>query len=362
MRVGRKRESNFGLPAGVREIRGRWYYSPTTATERGQWRREGKKASVPLGMAGSVEARKKWAEATGHRDPSIQGKVAEILTGYKDSGQISKRANGKPLGELTVKRYTWSHGKLLERFGPCVYGKTEHDAARGKALGTPDVQRFVVEMGSVGNLHLAVLKNAFDYAIRQGLTVYNPCDKVVANAQNARTREPQEWEVECLRALASPRMALMMDYEAVTGDRVGEILAIVRSLVRADGIHMVRKGGKRDFWEWTPELRRIVAEAAKLPGASVFPASPLFPTREGKRLSYNAFHDEWTDLKAATNAALAECEIPLAIEDLHFHDLRSKAHDDAEEEGRAGNELLGNTERVARKHYSRREKKRTPRA
>ena len=49
-----------------------------------------------------------------------------------------------------------------------------------------------------------------------------------------------------------------------------------------------------------------------------------------------------------TNEALAECEIPLAIEDLGFHDLRSKAGDDAEEASFDMHSFLGNTPAVRR--------------
>jgi hypothetical protein len=69
----------------------------------------------------------------------------------------------------------------------------------------------------------------------------------------------------------------------------------------------------------------------------------LFPNTRGDAYAYGGFNTAWTKLKAETNAALAECDVQLRIDDLHFHDLRSKAHDDAEDEGRPGHGLLGNT-------------------
>ncbi len=57
-----------------------------------------------------------------------------------------------------------------------------------------------------------------------------------------------------------------------------------------------------------------------------------------------------------------ELHAGLAILDLHFHDLRSKTHDDAEEERGvgAGAAQIGDTKAVAKRHYARREKRKKP--
>ena len=107
-----------------------------------------------------------------------------------------------------------------------------------------------------------------------------------------------------------------------------------------------------------------------LPNATRFPGSPLFPNSRGKAYSYAGFNTAWQDLKEQTNAELAAGVLDpedlrtvyaaMSIEDLHVHDVRSKVHDDAEDQGREGHEAIGNTERVADKHYARREKRRRP--
>jgi len=215
-----------------------------------------------------------------------------------------------------------------------------------------------------------VLDGAFDYGIRAGRTVYNPCDKVVPLAINARTREPQEWELEALGAMASPVVALILDYKAITGYRISEVIRVHRRDFTDRGIRHKVKGGKWETCDWSPRLREIVAEAEELPHATRFPGSPLFPHSRGKAYMYGGWYAAFSDLLLFTNKALTAAGIRdpdtlerhagLSIEDLHVHDVRSKVHDDAEAMGREGHEQLGNTERTADKHYARREKRRTP--
>lgn len=376
--VGRRRTKDHHLPAGTREIDGVWYWQPTTKREREERRINREKTGEPigctLGPAGSVIARKKWAEVSGFEDaPAAEGTVAELVKLWKDGKGLTHEPDGKRRAAATTKSYTNALTLLEQRFNAVRYGKTEHEASRGRAIGTADVQRFVrdCQSKSVANIALAVMKNIFDHAIREGHTTYNPCDKVVKNDMPAREREPLEWEVECLRALARPLLVSMMDYEGITGDRVNEILGILRAHCVAEGIRILRKGGRWETWEWSPELRRIFNEAAQLPGATPFPKSPLFPGRRGKRFTYSGFDTAWQALKRKATDALAagvvdpdtlELHAGLAILDLHFHDLRSKTHDDAEDERGegAGAEQIGDSKAVAKKHYARREKRKTP--
>lgn len=370
MRVGRKRTKDLHLLPGVREIDGRWYWRPTSKRERDSREKEGLPGTVTLGEAKSKAALAKWAEVSGYREAEENpGTVLEILALY-GRGAITKNAQGEPHADTTIRQYKWALELLKARFGACRYGKTEFEASRGKAIGTADIQKFVIEKGSVGNTCLAVCTNAFNHAIRQGITTYNPCDKAVPNAQGVRDREPLEWEVECLSTLAGARMALMMSFEAITGWRIVEVRTVARAQLTADGVKVKkRKRGKKEVWEWSPELRRIVAEAECLPASTRFPASPLFPNQRGRAVGYSAFYREWQELTEAVNAILAagitdpdtlETHQALSIEDLHFHDLRSKAHDDAEDAGLSGHDFLGNSKRVADVHYSRRAKRKTP--
>ncbi len=361
--VGRKRSKNLRLPAGVMPRGGRWYWQPTTKRERDALKAKGLPRCIALGKADTRAAREKWAVVSGTIEAKDRpGTVAELLHLWQRDG-LEKQPNGERRADSTIIKYGRSIPVLLERFGSSHYGRTNIEASRGEAIGTAAIQSFIAESPTpaLANIHFAVLDNVFQHGIRVGRTTYNPCQDVVKNASAPRTREPMPWEVECLRALASPLLGLLMDYESITGWRISDILGLVRAQLTADGVkHRHQKRGKRQLWEWTPELRRIVAEAATLPGATQFPASPVFPGRRGKQISYTVFDEQWQGLKRRVNAEFIECSIPLSIDNLHFHDLRSKAHDDAEEAGLEGHEFLGNTAGVARRHYRRREQKVRP--
>lgn len=378
--VGRRRTKNLHLPLGVRP-RGRClYWQPSSAKDRAARAEKDLPVEVALGpyilVRGRVdmtdEQRKRWAVLTGRSRPqATAGTVDELLTNYDESGAIEKRPNGRPHAKGTVKAYRWQLPAIREKLGAARYGKTESEASRGEAIGTAQIQRFINDSGSYASQRLAVLSNAFNHGVREGLTTYNPCDKVISPAQDPRTRAPLEWEVEVLGAMATPVVDLIIAFKSIHAWRISKIVGLQRRHLHADGIRPVPdKGGKPEVWSYSPESRRIIAAAELLPRATKFPASPIFPSSTGRAYSYSGIYAAWRTLIEETNAALAAGVVDvdtlddrwpgLRIDDLHMHDVRSKAHDDAEDMGREGHELLGNSEHVSDEHYARREKRRTP--
>jgi hypothetical protein len=376
-------------PEGVIEKKGRWYWRPTSERERLERARKGLPETVPLGAAGSDAARKKWAEVTGRRESTAAaGTVSELLGAWArldekgrpaEGAPIWTKDNGKPRSSGTVKQYAWAIRKvLMPRFGAMRYGKTAIEAASGRAIGTVDVQRLVADIGTTSaNVYVACLSSVFMWAKRNGRTTYNPCEDVAKIAQEGRTRAARAWEVECLGAMAEAtgrdRLALQIDFESISGWRACDILSLTRKQLTPEGIRSVaQKNGKRVLLQWNEDLKRIVREALELPGAQragVFPLSPVFASRRGGKVSGPAFWDAFRTLVERTNEILAagvvdpatlERHAALAIEDLGFHDLRSKAGDDAAEAGQDIHEFLGNTPAVAAKHYARRERKIVP--
>lgn len=375
--VGRRRTKDLQLPAGVRPIGERLFWQPTSLRERLERKAQKLPASVPLGSIvrarGRIELTKpqrlRWAEVSGLRDAEDKpGTVGQLLTIF-EAGPILTRRNGKPRSANTVQQYRYRLPALRRRFGAAAFGRTADEVARGRGLGAGTIQEFITSSGSLGRAYLAILEHAFACGIMANLTTYNPCEHVVPLAGEARTREPREWEMECLGAIASPVVELILRLKGISGYRISEVLRVHRRDMTADGIRLKVKGGKWETLVWSPWLLAIVAEAEALAHATRFPASPLFPHSRARAYSYGGFYNAWRALQAEANAMLAagildpdtlERAPAPSIEDLHVHDVRSKVHDDAEEMGREGHEQLGNTERVADKHYARREKRRRP--
>jgi integrase len=366
-------------PEGVIEKKGRWYYRPTSESARAARAKEGLPETVPLGRAWSAEASAKYLELNGERSALERGTVGELLDLWVRPDELGRptpgapiwtKDNGRPRSKGTVKHYAWAIRKVLRpRFGAMRYGATAIDAAAGRAIGTMHVQRLVADIGTTSaNVYVGCLSSVFMWAWRNGRTTYNPCEGAALIAQDGRTREPLPWEVECLGAMAEwlgrKRMALMIDFEAIAGWRSVDLRGLVRKQLGAVGIHGAsQKNGRRQLLVWNEDLRRIIREALELPGArraGVFPLSHVFAGRSGKALSGSAFWDAFRLLVEQTNAELATCEIPLSIDDITFHDIRSKAGDDAAEQGQDRADFLGDTEAVANKHYARRERKVLP--
>jgi hypothetical protein len=302
--VGRKREKDQGEPKGVRTIAGRWYWQPPTEVERAQRRAKGLSASVPLGKAGTVQARMKWSELTGIRDDAANpGTIADLLTRFNegDAAPILTQRNGRPRSVSTVAQYRRRLPALYKKLGAKVYGRTESDVMRGKGINAGELQKIIRSSGSLGRSYLAILDAAFDDAILCGLTTYNPCASVTALAINPRTREPLEWELECLGTLARPVIGLILETKAISGYRISEVLRAHRRDMHDWGIRFTVKGSQdRDAAMVAETARdrrrgRAAAKGDEVPGVASLSEPPrpgLQLFRLGVRLARSARRDE----------------------------------------------------------------------
>ncbi len=308
--------------------------------------------------------RRRWAELLGHRPAEAwpaPGSVAELIDRW-ESDELERGRKPK-----TVHEYCRSLAVLRAAFGARRYAASEHAAAHraGDALRTADVQRWLDAAAApvAANRHLAVLSEVFAAAKRWGLTEYSPAAGVRRHREEARTREPAPWEVECLLAVAIDPLDLWIRWALATGWRASDILALQRGQLRADGIHLRQaKRGKRQVWAWSPELRAIVAAAAERPGAADALALWVRPARRGEtgpqRYTLSALESAWRRAIARANALL---DGAATIDDLHFHDLRAAAIAEAHDQGRDAQEFAGHSDaRTTRGTYLRRAAKVTP--
>jgi integrase len=363
--VGRKRTKNLHCPPGVREVRGRWYYQPTSARERAARKAAGLPATIPLGPAGDA-ARKKWAELAGYRarPENTEGLVSELIDDFERRELTVNRAPG------TISYYRRILRILRERFGACRYAKTEVDAIRGRGLGTVDIQRYLDEATARcgANRQVAVLSAVFSHAKRSGFTTFNPCSGVRRNREKARERDIQRWELECLIATAEATnklLALFIRFEAICGWRPSDARLLKYSALTPQGIRLKQaKRGRRQLWVWTPALREIIEEARSLPNARVVPIKSderyVFAGRRGRPILLNRLGRMWRDNIALANKLLEECGHGVRIAPAQLRDLRPMAAKMAAERGENRADYLGDAPATAYRHYTREEKKVTP--
>ena len=185
---------------------------------------------------------------------------------------------------------------------------------------------------NMANRHLQILRVVFDRAARWGMVPYNPAIGLKRHRESKRTRYVTDAEFAAIRAQARPWMALLMDVLYLTGQRVGDVLAIKRSDITDEGIAFEQqKTGKRLVVAMSGELASVVKEAKTVHGSFATPY--LFHPRGQKGpYSYNTAHDAYyTACRAA------------GITDTTLHDLRAKSLTDANQAGLDATALAGHT-------------------
>lgn len=365
-KLGRPRNSKPGepiLPPGVREINGRYYWQPTSKAEAQQRKEAGLPVSIALG-ADLTEVRRRWGKLQRTELPPESGTVAEILVRFRDEELPRLKKSGKPkYAQKTRKNYACAVVVLLDQFGGREYAKNAVEASKGGKLRTLDLQRWInqSEHGPQANRFLAAFSSAFGCAKRWGYTEYNPCFGVERAEEEARQRDVKPWEIQVLLVAAETRvhrkcsvkspgwnMPLMIRLVDITGASGQDIRSLRREHLTAEGVALTRgKTGNRRITEWSPELREIINAALAI-GPEVRGA--VFCNRKGQPYTESGFQSQWKRTLANGRKLALDAGLP-PLPDLHFHDIRKKAGNDAKEQGAQMHEFLGNKEATARKHY-----------
>jgi len=186
-----------------------------------------------------------------------------------------------------------------------------------------------------------VLKQVLSKAVLMGLTETNPVQFIPRNRVAPRGRYLTDPEFLAIRSHASPTMKAIMDMLYLTGQRIGDVLAIQHSDIEHDGIFFrQQKTGNRLKVAMTEDLREAVAAAKSLHKSVI--GMTLFQTRLGRPIRYDTVRELWD---RATKAS--------GIEDAHIHDIRAKAATDARAQGLDSKKLLGHTSDSAHMRYLR---------
>jgi integrase len=141
----------------------------------------------------------------------------------------------------------------------------------------------------------------------------------------------------------------LTDLAVLTGLRRGDLLALTRSQLKDDGIHVqTSKTGKKLIIEWNDELRDVVSRAKRLKPQV---RKNVIATRGGKQFTGNGFQSTWQRaMKKATMEEKLEQRFT-------FNDLRSKSASDSsdllEASERLGHSSVDLTRRVYRRKPAR---------
>ena len=185
---------------------------------------------------------------------------------------------------------------------------------------------------AMANRMLSFLRVVFQYAVEWQLVDSNPCVGIKRHVEKKRGRYITDEEYVRVRSVASPTLVALMDILYLTGQRIGDVLAIRLADIADGGIDFrQQKTDKRLTVKMTSELRAAVERARALPRG--VRGLTLFCSRNGTKYAYGTVRDM---LDRATQKA--------GVEDFHLHDLRAKALTDAKRQGKDAQKLAGHTD------------------
>ena len=278
------------------------------------------------GMPGVYRALSKLDAPTLERLPSVIAKW--LKTAGTDWGSSRRRNIERIAGRLSMAFREFEPGQIR----------------------APDCAEYLSglrDRPATHNQHRAVLRLVLSHAALLGLRDgHNPVDDVPVLTLADRRRIVTDAEIAAIKRYsgktgAGRAMCQMIDLAVITGQRIGDLLALRWQDCTTDGVLVTQaKTGTRLCIEWTDELRAAVAACA----TGTERIGYLLKTRSGTGYSYAGMHSAW--VRACVQAG---------IEDLHIHDLRGRAGVDAQESGgiESARALLGHRTQAMTSHYTR---------
>lgn len=193
------------------------------------------------------------------------------------------------------------------------------------------------------NAYKALLSLLFKFAIRHNRATVNPCasDLLSGMRENKRNRYINDEELSNIRKNGGVRLGLFIDLATITGQRVGDLIALNWSNVTDKGIVLTQsKEGARVAIAMTDQLRETLDGLRG--NITRLPTAPVLTTQTGDRYTYSGLHSAW---KRACDKA--------GVKNAHIHDLRRKALTDARDQmgKEAAQALAGHKSQAMTAHY-----------
>lgn len=167
------------------------------------------------------------------------------------------------------------------------------------------------------NKQLAVLSCAFGQAVGVWyLCDSNPCRDVKRHRSRPRDRYIKESEFRAFQAMVPKRMQIAMELSLLTGQRQGDVLAMLWSQVdRTAGCIQIQQGktGKRLEIAISPALSTVLDQCADMAPAGAH----VIRRRDGERYTSDGFRAIWQRYQRRW--------AKLGNERFSYHDIRAKS-------------------------------------
>lgn len=239
------------------------------------------------------------------------------------------------LAENTVKQYEAAAERLkknLAEFEPRQVLPRHVAALKLHMSDTPNMANRVISF----------LRVVFAYALEQQIVDSNPCTGIKRHTEKKRDRYITDEEFGAICEASSPYIRSIIEMCYLTGQRIGDVLAIKLSDISEQGIAFnQQKTGARLIVGMTPDLEALIERAKALP--RTIRGETLFCTRAGGRpVSYETVKD-------AFRTACQKAKVTGAT----IHDLRAKSLTDTDKQGNDAQKLGGHTDAKMTKRYLR---------
>jgi integrase len=295
--MGRKRTLDKHLPRRVYLVHGAYWFRP----KDGKSVNLGRDLAVALAKFGTL-IDGKWSGRT----------LGDAIDRYRTEVLPLKRSPTTRADQAKqLDRLKLAFGTMLPDNVTARHCYAYQDGRRGE-----DGKRVPV----TARHEIALLRHVFTKAIRWGVATKNPAQGLELGPRSPKRSQVTIEQVEAVKKLANDRMRLAIDLAVSTGQRRGDLLALKRDQLSAEGITFHQsKTGARVLIEWSKDLEAIVARAKSM--SPQIPAEYLLRKRNGRPYTEDGFSAIWQRLMVKhANAGGVR---------FSFHDLRSVSADGA---------------------------------
>lgn len=230
--------------------------------------------------------------------PDTPRTVGELLAAYLQHGTAE-------LADVTVREYRRIiTSRLLHHFGHMPV-----DALQPGHVAQYLERRRQDGAAYLGNRERAVLSSAYEFGLRRGHVLANPCRGIRRNTERPRRRYVDDREFLEVFERAPVAVQDLMAVGFLTGMRLTDLTRLRVTDLTAEGILVTeKKTGKRRLHEWSDRLRYFIERAVARSG--------------GSYVLTNSRREAWKP--SAVQSAWKRLGAPF-----RFRDLRPKAASDA---------------------------------